>query len=345
MSRNSRRKDANASEPSPQAPTAPVAPVRSVIDQPGVVFEPPGSADAGAVDELRDRIVELQSKVEQLVARSQADPVLSGDPEVDSASRTLRFAQQTADSVVAEAREEAATIVADAERQRSDIIRRAREQADLDYAAERDRVAMSSAGWQAQRAEVLEQLDSLNEIFALYQDGLSHLGATVTTVAERLRTGTIAEPVVVAAPDIEVLDAEPEPADQAEPVDPTDQLDQAVEPAPAIEAHVVESAPEPSVESVIDLTTSPAVPPVVPPEFGLPDQPVERPLTRNPFAPPVSQLKVVEASNDPFVFDPTELPEGTGDFAWENDAPGEPPRSAKPAAATPPESTGNTTTF
>ena len=69
-----------------------------------------------ADDDLRDRLASLQTMVEQLVAAQVSPVATSGDPEVDSASRTLRFAQQTADSVIAEAREEALAIVADAER-------------------------------------------------------------------------------------------------------------------------------------------------------------------------------------------------------------------------------------
>lgn len=150
-----------------------------------------------ADDDLRDRLASLQTMVEQLVAAQVSPVATSGDPEVDSASRTLRFAQQTADSVIAEAREEALAIVADAERQRSEIIRRARQQADQDYTAERDRVVSASTSWQEQRAEVLGLLDAVTQAFATYRDGLTKLDETVVAVAGELRNGAAADDVVL----------------------------------------------------------------------------------------------------------------------------------------------------
>ena len=320
MSRNSRRRDANAAEPTGTTSVTPFA----AVTPPGAVIGAPAPApvapvapatpatDANGVDELRDRIVELQSKVEQLVAHSKATPVSSGDPEIDSASRTLRFAQQTADSVVTEAQQEALAIVNDAERQRSEIIRRAREQADQDYSQERDRVEAASAAWQAQRAEVLEQLDALSEIFAAYQEGLAHLGTTVTSVADRLRSGTIAERIVV--------DPTAATAELVEPVAATEPVatpaDVAAPAAPVDAAEPIAAEPA---AAAIDLTDGAE-------SAARAEAPADadRPLTRNPFAPPpVSHLAAVEAGNDPFVFDVTDLPETTGDFAWERESPGE----------------------
>lgn len=142
--------------------------------------------DTDSVDDLRDRLVDLQATVEKLVERARVDP-LPVDPEIDQAARTLKFAEQTADAVVAEARAEAAEIVEDAERQRAEIIRRAHEQAELDYGAQRDHVLAASSAWQDQRAEVLAQLDGLAVVISTYQMGVAAIDRTVTSVAGALR--------------------------------------------------------------------------------------------------------------------------------------------------------------
>ena len=260
-----------------------------------------------ADDDLRDRLASLQTMVEQLVAAQVSPVATSGDPEVDSASRTLRFAQQTADSVIAEAREEALAIVADAERQRSEIIRRARQQADQDYTAERDEILAASAAWQAQRAEILDQLDALTGVFGRYREGLTDLDSTVEAVGTRLRTGTAAEPIVIASA---ANDAEPVGDDESDgrsdgtTVDHASADDTAAEVA---DAEVVEPADsdDPVVEAVGDVTN----------EGDVIDLTRRNPFTRAP----VSKVQKIDADTDPFVFDVAELPETTGDFGWETD--------------------------
>ena len=260
-----------------------------------------------ADDDLRDRLASLQTMVEQLVAAQVSPVATSGDPEVDSASRTLRFAQQTADSVIAEAREEALAIVADAERQRSEIIRRARQQADQDYTAERDEILAASAALQAQRSEILEQLDALTAVFGRYHDGLADLGGTVDAVGTRLRTGIAAEPIVIASA---ANDAEPVGDDESDgrsdgtTVAHASADDTAAEVA---DAEVVEPADsdDPVVEAVGDVTN----------EGDVIDLTRRNPFTRAP----VSKVQKIDADTDPFVFDVAELPETTGDFGWETD--------------------------
>lgn len=290
-------------KPSEEPTSAESTSTGDVADVTESVAEPassiPESASSGAddsSDDLRDRLASLQTMVEQLVAAQVTPEPSSGDPEVDSASRTLRFAQQTADSVIAEAREEALAIVADAERQRSEIIRRARQQADQDYAAERDEVVAASAAWQAQRDEVLEQLDALTTVFNRFQDGLADLGGTVDAVGAQLRTGVAAEPMVIASAVVG-----DEPAAGADDVSDAElvESDEADEPGD-----------DPVVEAVGDVTN----------EADIVD------LTRrNPFSPTavnpssVGKLQKIDADSDPFVFDVAELPETTGDFGWETD--------------------------
>lgn len=309
MSR-SRRRESNATasvDAAREAAAAPApAPVAGVLAPPAAASS---AAEPGSIDDLRQRLVELQTTVEQLVSTTQTQQdLLTGDPEVDSAARTLRFAQQTADAVIAEARDEALAIVSDAERQRSEIIRRARQQADQDYSAERDRVETSSAAWQAQRDEALDQLDALTAVFAQYREGLAHLDTTVTSIAERLRSGTIAEAIVVGGQE--------EPAAEPEPSAMNGSAAVVAAPADAASSAPDTAVPEPAID-LTDGATAPAAGEVA-------DSPV-----RNPFAPPpvaqgaqVAQVTEVEADADPFVFDVAELPETTGDFGWETDEPG-----------------------
>ena len=270
-----------------------------------------GAAD----DDLRDRLASLQTMVEQLVAAQVSAAAASGDPEVDSASRTLRFAQQTADSVIAEAREEALAIVADAERQRSEIIRRARQQADQDYTAERDEILAASAAWQAQRSEILEQLDALTAVFGRYNDGLADLGGTVEAVGTRLRAGIAAEPIVIASA---ANDAEPVGDDESD-----GRSDDATVDASADDATVDASADDTTVEVTDADVVEPADvdDPVVEAVGDVTNEGDVIDLTRrNPFTrAPVSKVQKIDADTDPFVFDVAELPETTGDFGWETD--------------------------
>lgn len=183
MARTNRR-DANGHEPP--------RPRDRDRDRDQIVSVSPVAGDS--VDDLRDRLVDLQATVEQLVERARVEPA-TGDPEIDRAARTLKFAQQTADAVVAEAREEAAAIVEDAERQRAEIIRRAHEQAEADYGEQRDHVLAATAAWQEQRSEVLAQLDGLATVISTYHGGVAAIDRTVTSVAGALRHDIAAMPL------------------------------------------------------------------------------------------------------------------------------------------------------
>ena len=212
------------------------------------------------------------------------------DPEIDNAARTLHYAQQTADQVIAEAREEAAAIVADAERQRSEIIRRARQQADLDYTAERDRVVAASAAWHAQRTEVLSHIEALTSVFDRYHEGLSELDAIVTTTVNELRSGPSSH---------DVTSEWESPGDRGRRV---------------AEAHLAAVA-NLADESQGDDRDSTESDPGNDDEFA-PGR--DRPAGASPSA----TFRVVGADADPFVFDVAELPESIGDFGWEADDPG-----------------------
>ncbi|NLA37191.1 MAG: hypothetical protein GX868_16110, partial [Actinobacteria bacterium] len=77
-------------------------------------------------------------------------------------------------------------LVAEAERQRSDIIRQAREQADRDYGAERDRVRSEAALWEARRAELVSEIASLSAVIGRYHDGLRALEDRLDLTVETL---------------------------------------------------------------------------------------------------------------------------------------------------------------
>lgn len=313
----------------PMEPTEPTEPTEPM--EPTEPIEPTQAMEPGGVEELRDRLVDLQSTVSELLARAEVTPEppvdspvpatltssgpsgppgppghresemveppnesasprsassgppgssespgsLSGDPEIDLAGRTLRFARQTADAAVAEAREHALAIVADAERQRGEIIRQAHQQADLDRSSERERLARANAEVQAQRLEVIEQLELLSGVLARHREEADELDAGVSSMLARLRAGLAAGPT---APEEEVVD-----------LTTTGRAEAGGRPAPASES----VAPEPA-ES----------------------------RRRNPFTrQPVGRVATVDALSDPFMFNVEDLPATTGDFGWETDVP------------------------
>lgn len=264
--------------------------VEPLLDPTSDLGEP--GDDPAVLSELRGRLDDLQSAMRELIDRAGTTvaPTHVEDPEIDNAARTLHYAQQTADQVIAEAREEAAAIVADAERQRSEIIRRARQQADLDYTAERDRVVAASAAWHAQRTEVLLHIEALTSVFDRYHEGLSELDAIVTTTVNELRSGPSSH---------DVTSEWESPGDRGRRV---------------AEAHLAAVA-NLADESQGDDRDSTESDPGNDDEFA-PGR--DRPAGASPSA----TFRVVGADADPFVFDVAELPESIGDFGWEADDPG-----------------------
>lgn len=145
---------------------------------------PPDGVDT--VGELRVQLEALRRSVDTLANRPSVESI---EPEFIGASKTLRYAQQTADSILEDARNEAAELVADAERQRSDIIRQAREQAERDYGAERDRVRAEAAAWESRRADLVSEIASLSAVIGRYHDGLRGLEDRLDLAAESLNNG------------------------------------------------------------------------------------------------------------------------------------------------------------
>ena len=201
----------------------------------------PDAVPGAVVDDLRDRLVELQSTVERLVNQPAPQTDVTLDPEIASASRTLRFAQQTADAVINEAREEAKSILMDADRQHEEIVAAAHRRADADYSAERDRVAAATAAWEERRLASLAQIDELSSVFGEYREKFGSLDSALTSVGEELRNGPPAASAVPAEAVVEEAPVQAAAPSEAELV-----------PAEAI----VESA----TADVIDITDAPSAP-------------------------------------------------------------------------------------
>lgn len=212
-------------------PTDAAAPVGEPVAADAVEPDVAPVADS-VVDDLRSRLVDLQSTVERLVSEATAKPsptkfagVEIEDPEIAGAARTLRFAQQTADQVISDARKEGDLIVAaaerrsedivaaadgvlrDAERQREEILRaaeevvraaeskrdviiaEARERAEADYGAERDRVQQAADAWEGQRVALLEQIAELSTTFGTFRQSFGTLDVALNTATTELRDG------------------------------------------------------------------------------------------------------------------------------------------------------------
>lgn len=148
------------------------------------------------VDDLRVRLAEIQQTVDRLVDRAD-QPGVDGDDDADSAvagpagtdaeARLFTMAKRTADSVIEDARVDAAKILADAERQRIEIIARAREQAEVEFAAERDRVRRAGIVWAGKRAQTMSHLENLQTSFEMYREGLGDVDSGIAEALEALR--------------------------------------------------------------------------------------------------------------------------------------------------------------
>lgn len=189
------------------APTAPFAPQVGAAANPGA---PSASSNPveGEVAELKSTLADLAATVASLVERTQAGPASAapaagGTNDTDQVSRIIVMANRTAETTIEDARAEAATIVAGAKTQSFEIIRMARELANQELAAERDRVARSTEAWIAKRAEVTEQLRALETTFHGYQSSLGGVGESIRSAVVQLESDDSALPVIdeLPAPD------------------------------------------------------------------------------------------------------------------------------------------------
>ncbi|MFN8053643.1 MAG: hypothetical protein U0Q22_19570 [Acidimicrobiales bacterium] len=204
----------------PSTPAAPAAPAAAAA-APAAAGAPPlpvaptaapaaaatsGAAPAVADDvaALKSSLADLQATVQALVQRS-AQPqhvaaVAGSTDETETVSRIIVMANRTAEATIEEARGEAATIVAGAKAQSLEIIRLARELADRELAAERDRVKKASDAWFAKRAEITGRLKALEGAFAGYQTGLGDVEASIKSAVAELEADESTLPVIEELP-------------------------------------------------------------------------------------------------------------------------------------------------
>lgn len=180
----------------PPMPGAPIAP--SVAPQAAAQYAAPQAN--GEVAELRSTLADLQATVASLVERTVSAPVPGATPETDQASRIIVMANRAAESTIEDARGEAEGIVAAAKAQSFEIIRMARELANQELAAERERVAQATQAWLVRRHEVAGELRGLEQTLLGYRSGLDVTSESLRAAVATLESDATALPVIDALP-------------------------------------------------------------------------------------------------------------------------------------------------
>ncbi|HOT79346.1 MAG TPA: hypothetical protein PKY13_05135 [Microthrixaceae bacterium] len=155
----------------------------------------PSSAEAD-VAELRAAVGDLQALVATLlerpaaaapVATPAAAPVVgasrSSIEASDTAARIIVAANEAAEAAVMTARAEADQIIAAAKVKSFEIVGVARDLADSELTAERNRVATATEVWNGSRASLAAQLASLDASLSAYR---TELAATAGAVADAI---------------------------------------------------------------------------------------------------------------------------------------------------------------
>ncbi|MFN8053644.1 MAG: hypothetical protein U0Q22_19575 [Acidimicrobiales bacterium] len=192
-----------------------------------------GYADASAeeVAALKASLVELQTMVATLVDRSAG--ASAEERESDTASRIILAANRAAESAVETARAEAETLIAEAKTQSLEIISAARELADRELTAERQRLATAADEWVARRTELLERLATVDASLAGYRTGLADATSTVHDAIGELAAeipGAIGSPPAELDTEVEAdVDAEVVAEPSAEDASPAE-VDATAEP-------------------------------------------------------------------------------------------------------------------
>lgn len=185
-------------------PTAEIAPDDVAVED--------DLASPDEVAELRTAVTDLQSMVASLVARTD-QPAATDDS--DAASRIIVAANHAAELTLDAARAEADEVLATAKAKSFEIIEVARDLAEQELAAERERVASGAAAWDVTRSEVTDRLRSLEVSLAAYRSDLDAAVAAVAAAVLSLSTVEVApaEVAVEAAPEGEPAVALPTPGD------------------------------------------------------------------------------------------------------------------------------------
>jgi DivIVA domain-containing protein len=168
------------------------------------------------VAELSDRATRAEAEVASLREHPPAaEPrPLSDDEEVEQATRTLVLAKRTAEAAISEARQEAAKLVADARgraeaetaeataeadrllrdahTQREEFLRLAREEADSEAVAQRDRLQAEIATLEGRKGDLTGDVARLEQRMADYRQNLDGVRAAIQTILDdpdALRSG------------------------------------------------------------------------------------------------------------------------------------------------------------
>jgi DivIVA domain-containing protein len=161
-------------------------------------------------DDLARRVEELQDAVEEArhaASNRVAEPpaAMTDDEEIEQATRTLMLAKRTAEAAISEARAEANKLVADArtkaegsardataeaerlvrdaQLQREELLRRAKDDAEGEFAGQREQHQNEIARLQAERQRLAEDVQTMQ---ARMEEHRTRLGATVRTLQQLL---------------------------------------------------------------------------------------------------------------------------------------------------------------
>ncbi|MBX7069832.1 MAG: hypothetical protein K1X38_10640 [Microthrixaceae bacterium] len=146
------------------------------------------------VADLRTAIGDLESLVAVLSQRHESDrsigPVDAADmAEAIEASRIITAANRIADATVAESRAEADELLVAARAKSFEVVGVARELAEAELVAERDRVAAATESWNAHRSEIRRHLASLAVSLDQFRTELAATGAAIEAALEGLADG------------------------------------------------------------------------------------------------------------------------------------------------------------
>jgi hypothetical protein len=166
------------------------------------------------------------------------------------------MAEQTADAMIAEAREDAAKLLAGAREQQDSMVVAARKAADTEFAAQREAVAAETAKWEARKHELLNLFAKIEAQLTECDGRLADAHQLVRSVLDQPTMTPLVEPARVATPP---------PA-----------------PAAAVPTPTVVTEPPPVVSSPIE--AGPAVP-AAPEEQSADDGAVKETVFGNPPAP------------------------------------------------------------
>jgi DivIVA domain-containing protein len=158
---------------------------------------------SGRATRAEAEVVSLREQQQTAAARPQP---MSDEDEVEQATRTLVLAKRTAEAAISEARQEAAKLISDARAraeaetteatteadrlvseahtQREELLRLAREEADSEKVAQRDRLAADIAGLERRRDDLSSDLGRLEARMEEYRASLAQVHGAIGQVLD-----------------------------------------------------------------------------------------------------------------------------------------------------------------